>query len=461
MNDQLKHLYDILPSCTCKEFKSAVGKIQSMTDNEEFLDKCLMQAADHGRLDIIKMIYEEFDHHYSAKEECFPYCAGDTPMLHAADRGNEQIVKYLLEHKANPFAVDSHGANAAINAIASGNVELAKFLIEECQIAWQGYTFEGTSALMFSLTSKSPRMFGYTLSLGGLKYNHPPYGGEEGVDDYPLLKHAGDPFQTKTQKWMKMLNGKYKKILMNYQNNDCSALCLAAEQGDLKKVKRLIDSYEYPIVSAPMICSACKGGHIDIFHYFINELHLPLPENALAYAVTGGKWELVDELIFVHNQNIYQTTADGETLLHLAVRDGNAEKYDTLYIITRLLDWGRLDPNATCYTGSVMDLACRKGNLPIVERIVSYGAKIDIDAVCTAAQNGNVEILKFLLDKNPELTLDTQGQNGTTPLHEAIKGGSLEVIKYLLENGARTDIADDDGCTAEQCAEMHHISLSK
>ena len=108
-----------------------------------------------------------------------------------------------------------------------------------------------------------------------------------------------------------------------------------------------------------------------------------------------------------------------------------------------------------------MDLACRKGNLPIVERIVSYGAKIDIDAVCTAAQNGSVEILKFLLDKNPDLTLDTQGQNGTTPLHEAIKGGSLEVIKYLLENGARTDIADDDGCTAEQCAEMHHISLSK
>ena len=72
----------------------------------------------------------------------------------------------------------------------------------------------------------------------------------------------------------------------------------------------------------------------------------------------------------------------------------------------------------------------------------------------------DVEILKFLLAKCDDLTLDTQGQNGTTPLHEAIRGDS-QAIAYLLANGTRTDIADDDGYTAEQCAEMHHISLSR
>ena len=132
MDDQLKQLYDILPNCSCDDFKSAVKKIQSMADDENFLDACLLRAAGHGRLDIISLIYEEFDHPYMGREECFPNCAGETPLLLAAGRGDEKIVKYLLKHKANPFAVDSHGCNAAINAIASGNVELARFLIEDC-----------------------------------------------------------------------------------------------------------------------------------------------------------------------------------------------------------------------------------------------------------------------------------------------------------------------------------------
>ncbi len=466
MDDQLKQLYDILPNCSCDDFKSAVKKIQSMADDENFLDACLLRAAGHGRLDIISLIYEEFDHPYMGREECFPNCAGETPLLLAAGRGDEKIVKYLLEHKANPFAVDSHGCNAAINAIASGNVELARFLIEDCLIAWQGYTWEGTSALQFSLTSRSPRMFGYILSRGGLEYNHPRYGGEEGVDDYPLLRSAGWDNKTKSPKWIKMLNGRFKRILANYQTNDCSEICQAAELGDFRRVKRLINSYEFPLVPDLLVCSACKGGNIDIFHYFINDLQFRLPENALAHAITGGNEKLVAELIYEHDQNIYQTTASGETLLHLAIRDGKwnteMERFQTLSMIqTDLLEWGRLDPNAISHNGTALDLACRCGDLRIVEALVRHGAHIDIDAVCAAAYQGNVEILKFLLAKGDNLTLDMQGQNGTTPLHEAIRGDSLEAIEYLLANGARNDIADDDGFTAEQCAEIHHINLSR
>ena len=79
---------------------------------------------------------------------------------------------------------------------------------------------EGTSALQFAISSRSPRMFGYILSLGGLQYNHPRYGGQEGFDDYPLLIEAGCDYKTKYPKWIKMINGKFKNILTNYLQND-------------------------------------------------------------------------------------------------------------------------------------------------------------------------------------------------------------------------------------------------
>ena len=154
------------------------------------------------------------------------------------------------------------------------------------------------------------------------------------------------------------------------------------------------------------------------------------------------------------------------SLQMVAIRDGKwnteMERVQTLAMIqTDLLEWGRLDPNAVSHNGTALDLACRRGDLRIIEALVRHGAHIDIEAVCAAAYQGNVEILKFLLAKGDNLTLDMQGQNGTTPLHDAIRGDSLEAIEYLLANGARHDIADDDGFTAEQCAEIHHINLSR
>ncbi|MBR2427288.1 MAG: ankyrin repeat domain-containing protein [Lentisphaeria bacterium] len=471
MSQDIKNNHDFidklnidLSSCSLDEFSSAARKYLQDAGDEDILDICLLKSAVRGRLDIIKVIYEKFDHPYMGDEECYPNRAGDTPLLLAADQGNFEIVEYLLEHNANPFAVSYHGCNVAINAISSGNVELAKFLIEDCLIAWQGYTWEGTSALQFAITSRSPRMFGYILSLGGLQYNHPRYGGEEGVDDYPLLKEAGRDWKTRHPKWIKMINGKFRKILTNYLEHDCQPVCIAAEQGNLRKVKQLIDSYEYPLVSDALICSACKGGNIEIFHYFINELHLALPEQALAYAVTSANEKLVSELIFEHDQNIYQTNSSGETLLHIAVRDGKLrteeERFNTKYIIFHdLLEWGRLDPDAVCHSGSVLDFACNRGDMDIVKTLVRHGAKVDSDSLCAAARSGNVELLDFLLDENPDLNIDSQGLNGTTALHEAIKAEAPGAIKFLIAKGARTDIPDHDNMTAGDYARSFNIKL--
>ena len=464
-NDFIEELNIHVSTCSLDEFTAAAKKHLQDTEDEDILDVCLLTSTFFERFDIIKVIYEEFDHPYMGKEECFPNCAGDTPLLLAAHKGNFEIVKYLLEHNANPFAVNFHGCNAVINAIASGNVELAKFLIEECLIAWQGYTWEGTSALQFALASRSPRMFGYILSIGGLQYNHPRYGGEEGVDDYPLLSNAVFDNKTKNPKWIKMINGRLKNILTNYLQKNCEPICIAAEQGDLRKVQKLINSYEYPLAADKLIYAACKGGSMEVFHYFINELHFALPEQALACAVVSANEKLVEELLFVHNQNIYQTNSMGETLLHLAIRDGKFEteedRFETKHIIYgHLLEWGRLDPNAVCHSGSVLDFACTRGDLDIIKTLIRHGAKVDHDSFCAAARSNHVELLNFLLHENPALDMDAQGLNGTTPLHEAVKAEASEAIKFLIARGAKKDIPDNGNMTAVDYAQSLNIKLT-
>ncbi|MBQ9088134.1 MAG: ankyrin repeat domain-containing protein [Lentisphaeria bacterium] len=455
----MDELHTLIKNSSVAVFKQHITNIKQ-DDLDKFLDSCLLISAALGRLDIIKVIYEEFNHYYSGDEECYPNCTGKTPLLRAAENGFTDIVKYLLEHDANPFAVDSHGCNAAMNAIMSGNVELAQFLIKDCKVAWQGYTWEGTSALQFALLSGSPRMFGFVLSLGGLEYNNSQYS----FDDEHLLQSVNGEYQI-SPKQRKMLHGKFTQILDNHQKNDCSAICVAAEYGDLHKVKQLISSFEYPIIPESLVCAACKGGSYEIFHYFVDEMQLAVPEQALAYAVTGANEKLVAELIYEHKQNIYQTSANAKTLLHIAVKNGHSQtkagRYETRRIIREhLLEWGQLDVNAVSCNGSVLDLACQNGDIDIIKLLVDLGAFVDIDAFCSAASCNNVEVMKFLLQSNSSLSVDMQKNDGTTALHEAVKAGATDSVSFLLEQNASTDLMDNDGVTATDLGKMFSITLS-
>ena len=60
--------------------------------------------------------------------------------------------------------------------------------------------------------------------------------------------------------------------------------------------------------------------------------------------------------------------------------------------------------------------------------------------------------LSYLVQWNPDLTL--QDNEGNTPLHIAIKAAdavdSSRVVRYLMVNGARSDISNDEGRTPIQ-----------
>jgi ankyrin repeat protein len=65
-------------------------------------------------------------------------------------------------------------------------------------------------------------------------------------------------------------------------------------------------------------------------------------------------------------------------------------------------------------------------------------------ALALAAQYGHVEIVRSLLDagEDPDRYNPPGGHAHSTPLHQAALAGHTDVVKLLVERGARLDIKD-------------------
>jgi ankyrin repeat protein len=56
-----------------------------------------------------------------------------------------------------------------------------------------------------------------------------------------------------------------------------------------------------------------------------------------------------------------------------------------------------------------------------------------------AAREGYLDGLRQLVEVNEEI-VNAQDQNGWTPLHEAVRSKNIEVVRFLLQNGADVNL---------------------
>ncbi|MFK7767780.1 MAG: ankyrin repeat domain-containing protein [Mariniblastus sp.] len=95
-------------------------------------------------------------------------------------------------------------------------------------------------------------------------------------------------------------------------------------------------------------------------------------------------------------------------------------------------------------------------NPQMVQFLIERGARFDIHS---AAEQGNTELVRDLLDAEPEL-VNARGGDGQTPLHTA---ATIEVVDLLLERGADPSLRClDHSATAAQYAvsnpeKCHHL----
>lgn len=82
-------------------------------------------------------------------------------------------------------------------------------------------------------------------------------------------------------------------------------------------------------------------------------------------------------------------------------------------------------------TTDAIYLSAENGNIELVEYLVSINAPIDAWAIQIAAKNGHLEIVKYLVSINAPINLYV--------IPSAVQNGNLDLIKYLISINAPID----------------------
>lgn len=137
----------------------------------------------------------------------------------------------------------------------------------------------------------------------------------------------------------------------------------------------------------------------------------------------------------------------GQHPLYLAIRDE----------ATRVSTWLAAQPSVQVEVRnrngeSPLMMAALKGRIELARSLIDRGAEVNkpgwapLHYAATHAGEGSLPMVRLLLEHHA--FIDAQSPNGTTPLMMAAHYGHAAVVSLLLEEGADTDLRNEQGLSA-------------
>ncbi|XP_076953994.1 potassium channel AKT1-like [Bidens hawaiensis] len=175
-------------------------------------------------------------------------------------------------------------------------------------------------------------------------------------------------------------------------------------------------------------------------------MDLPL---SLSFATRRGDDLLLQKLL---KQGLDPNESDnnGRTALHIAASQGSEN------CVLLLLDYGA-DPNCTDSDGNVPLWEAMMGNHEtVILLLADNGATLSSgdggQFSCIAAEQNNLTLLKRIIRHKGDAT--RARNDGSTALHIAVCEGNIEMVKFLLDQGANFDQQDYHGWTPRTLADQ-------
>jgi len=224
-----------------------------------------------------------------------------------------------------------------------------------------------------------------------------------------------------------------------YESDDfyCTPFWLACRYGHLHIAKwfahhpRLHVQLNSSSQGTTPLQEACKYGHLEVTKWLYLQLTLfgDVYPNGLHEAVSGQHLPII-EWLMSNNANInYKEGYELDTPLHVACRIGSLPIVKRLHSLGAFIDLSNHEGNTPLL------IACYHGHRTIVQYLHSYGANIhrtnayDESAVWMTCESGNLNLLKWLHEKN--VSLHKSDRFGRLPLSRAANQGHSHIIEWL------------------------------
>lgn len=168
---------------------------------------------------------------------------------------------------------------------------------------------------------------------------------------------------------------------------------------------------------------------------------------AMLYAVVRGSLGITELMLKDGRVSIETTDSDRRTALCMAANNGYSD------MVALLLKYGANMDARDVYDGPPLLRAADENSLECVRLLIESGADCHFKdfhgrgLLHGCAVNARGTITRYLLKSKLGLDPNIQGDNGETPLHDAVSRHSEAVVRILLEHGARTDIPNSHGQT--------------
>lgn len=397
--------------------------------------------------------------------------AGDTLLHLAINHSKPEIARRLIEMGATWTVADHKGRNAVMLAADLGRTEIFELLQRA-----------DASAVRSRLDMKSK--YGSTALHLAIKNGH--------TDMARRLIEAGASCTVVDKNWRNAI-----MLSIAFDGNDLFEVLIRTRADD---VRATLDNKDKESDTA--LYMAMKNGHVEIVRRLIKwgASCSGLDRqgcNATMIAVASGRFDLLNMLIDSHRAEVQASLEkkdyDGNTLLHLAIRNNHVEmakwliesgasctvkdrsgrnafmlaivlgRHDILGALGRTNRADLLSTlNDTDKAGNTaLHLAIEHGHDRMANWLIRLGASCTMvngrsqNAVMLAIVCGRDGILKLVSHINGaavRAAINDQDMDGDTALHLAIRHGDVRMAEWLIQAGASCSAKDSDGKNAVMLA---------